>query len=441
MRGGRDRSKWRTDAIGLLAKLTFWRQIGSQDVPYICRGHVLNFKEQWQAAMEVQLGKLQDTKAYEIRLKPPSGSTNLPGKSQKFKLDTGAGHGFCFGLGDMAYPNHQIQELLAELRAEFSASQHVPPMTLQNLPVEILCIIIRFIGSDLLRKQEACCLSVCKRWYAIAKPLLLEDLKLSATQLVRAPHDVHPQLRIFLRQLTLDVCAPKGWPAEQDIVKLNEILTSLIERNNHLASFTFRVRSEFAPIIPLTRYASWDPTRFLSVLDTSNLSHLVIDTFGSEMINAMHLCPQLAHQIPSLKSVRLRMRRICRRILEFPQSDSVMPSQIESLVINLSIPNFYGFTDGFSCHCTELRLQSELHNEMITTGTEIVKQTPRLKVFKIVSYGHRFPLLETVVMNCITGIKTIIPGRWRWGDEEDPEPDPVFTTWATGRDLSSWAEY
>lgn len=315
-------------------------------------------------------------------------------------------------------------------------------MTLQNLPVEILCIIIRFIGSDLLRKQEACCLSVCKRWYAIAKPLLLEDLKLSATQLVRAPHDVHPQLRIFLRQLTLDVCAHKGWPTEQDVVKLNEILTSLIERNNHLASFTFRVRSEFDPIIPLTRYASGDPTRFLSVLGTSNLSHLVIDTFGSEMRGAMHLCPQLAHQIPSLKSVRLRMRRICRRILEFPQSDSVMPSQIESLVINLSIPNVYGFTDGFSCHCTELRLQSELHNEMITTGTEIVKQTPRLKVFKIVSYGHRFPLRETVVMNCITGIKTIIPGRWRWGDEEDPEPDnPVYTTWATGRDLSSWAEY
>lgn len=80
MRGGRDRSKWRTDAIGLLAKLTFRRRIGSQDAPYICRGHVLNFKEQWQAAMEVQLGKLQDTKAYEIRLKPPSGSTNLPGK-------------------------------------------------------------------------------------------------------------------------------------------------------------------------------------------------------------------------------------------------------------------------------------------------------------------------------------------------------------------------
>lgn len=46
MRGGRDRSKRRTDAIGLLAKLTFRRRIGSQDAPYICRGHVLNFKEQ-----------------------------------------------------------------------------------------------------------------------------------------------------------------------------------------------------------------------------------------------------------------------------------------------------------------------------------------------------------------------------------------------------------
>ncbi|OQE94262.1 hypothetical protein PENNAL_c0004G09995 [Penicillium nalgiovense] len=309
--------------------------------------------------------------------------------------------------------------------------QHIPPMMLQTLPVEIICTIIRFIGSDQLRKQEACCLSVCKRWYAIAKPLLLEDLKLSATQLVHAPHNVQPKLRTFLRHLTLDVHGPKGWPAEQDITKLNEILTLLVERNNRLASFTLRVRSEFDPASPLTprqRYSSWDPTRFLSILGTSNLSHLVIDTFGSELSSAIHLCPQLALQIPSLKSVRLRMRRICRQILEFPQGDNVIRSQLESLVINLSVPSVDQFFARFSRHCTEPGLSSELYDEMITTGTEIARQTPRLKVFKIVCYRHRIVCSDTVVMNCITGIKTMIPGSWAWGDEGDPEPDPLILT-------------
>ncbi|OQE20280.1 hypothetical protein PENFLA_c012G03144 [Penicillium flavigenum] len=38
------------------------------------------FKGKWHEAMEVQLGKLRDAKAYEIVPKPPAGSTILPGK-------------------------------------------------------------------------------------------------------------------------------------------------------------------------------------------------------------------------------------------------------------------------------------------------------------------------------------------------------------------------
>jgi hypothetical protein len=39
-----------------------------------------DFKDKWHEAMTVQLGKLQDAKAYEIVSKPPPGSTVLPGK-------------------------------------------------------------------------------------------------------------------------------------------------------------------------------------------------------------------------------------------------------------------------------------------------------------------------------------------------------------------------
>ncbi|KXG47474.1 uncharacterized protein PGRI_013440 [Penicillium griseofulvum] len=298
-------------------------------------------------------------------------------------------------------------------------------MTLQTLPLEILCMIIRFIGSDQLRKQEACGLLVCKLWYEVAKPLLLEDLKLSATQLVQVPDNVYPKLKAFLRELTIDVHGPEDWPAERDIAKFNEILTSLVERSNHLASLTLHVRSQFDldnPLAPRQQYIStWDPTQFLTVLGTSNLSHLVIDTYGSEMSNAVHICPLLALQMPSLKSVRLRLCRICPQILEFPRGDSAIPSQIESLIINLSLQNVDRFSAGFSHHCTEPRRALDLYKEMTTTGIEIAKQNPSLKVFKILC--HRHPYSDTMTMNCITGVKTILDGTWDWGDEGVSEPD------------------
>ncbi|KAJ5529142.1 hypothetical protein N7527_002535 [Penicillium freii] len=311
-------------------------------------------------------------------------------------------------------------------------------MTLQTLPLEILCMIIRFIGSDHLRKQEACCLLVCKWWYEVAKPLLLEDLKLSATQLVHAPDHVYPKLRAFLRQLIVDVHGPRDWPAEQDIAKLNAILTSLVE-GNHLASFTLHVRSQFDsenPLAPRQQYIStWNPTRFLNVLGTSKLSHLVIDTYGSEMSSAIHICPHLALQIPSLRSVRVRMCRICPQILEFPQGDSAIPSQIESLLINLSLQDVDRFSAGFSHHCTEPRRALDLYNEMITTGTEIANKTPSLKVFKILCHKH--PSSNTMTMNCITGVKTILAGAWDWGDDGVSEPEAVSPAHFSSTDSDS----
>jgi hypothetical protein len=50
--------------MGLLAKLTLWRRIESQDAPYIRRGHAISSKEHWHVVMEVQLCKLQDAKAH-----------------------------------------------------------------------------------------------------------------------------------------------------------------------------------------------------------------------------------------------------------------------------------------------------------------------------------------------------------------------------------------
>ncbi|KAJ5952248.1 uncharacterized protein N7479_010661 [Penicillium vulpinum] len=298
-------------------------------------------------------------------------------------------------------------------------------MTLQNLPLEILCMIIRFIGKDQLRKQGASCLTVCKLWYQIAKPILLEDLRFSVLRFVLAPNHVYPNLRTFLRRLTIDVYGPEDWSTkEEDIVKLNEILISLFERNDHLASFTLRVCKQFEiSLVPRQHpLSTWNPIRFLNALGTSKLSHLVVDTYGSQLSRAIHICPQLALRIPSLRSLRIRMYRICPKILELPQGDS--PSQIESIIINLSHQHVYRVSAMYSSHCTERRGGLGLYNDMIIKGTEIAKQTPSLKVLEVMC--HMYPCWDMTTMNCITGIETIIAGARDWGNEGEKLHPPIL---------------
>lgn len=159
-------------------------------------------------------------------------------------------------------------------------------------------------------------------------------------------------------------------------------------------------------------------------------------TYGSEMNSAIHICPQLALQIPSLRSVRLRMCRICPQIFEFRQGDSAMPLQIESIIINLSLQDVDRFSAGFSHHCNEPRRALSLYSEMIATGTEIAKQTPSLKVFKILCHKH--PTSDTMTMNCITGIRTILAGAaWDWGDEGESDPGEWVSSSSSDSDSSS----
>ncbi|KAJ5782940.1 hypothetical protein N7457_004714 [Penicillium paradoxum] len=299
-------------------------------------------------------------------------------------------------------------------------------MTLQTLPIEILYAIIRFIGSDELRKQEGCGLLICKLWYKIARPVLLADLRLSATQLVQAPESADRKIRTYCRILTIDINGSGDWPGEHDIDKLNSKLNSLVDGNNYLRSFTLRARSHFDPAHPLAprkQYITkWNPTEFFNMLGTSKLSHLVIDTYGSEMSGAVHICPRLGLQIPALRSVRLRMRSICPHIFGFSQGDSALPGNIECIIINLSLKDTDRFSTAFSHHCTEPRSAWNLYDEMITVGTEVAKKTPSLKVCKILCHKHPWP--DMMTMDCITGAKTVLVGdTWDWGDEGVPDPD------------------
>lgn len=277
-------------------------------------------------------------------------------------------------------------------------------MPLQSLPVEILCIILRRIGNSQLRKQ----LLACKWWYKLAKPILLEELTVSANQLIRLPEQAlakyHYQL--FLRLLKIDLHGTTDWPVNQDN-ELDRILNSLIRDGHRLTSFTLRARSQFDPAEPLAprhHYLSmWSPARPLDDLQVSKISNLEIDTCGSDFEREVHVCPRLALVIPHMRNVRLRMHSICPQIFDW-KGYGPSPPKTEIFIVNISLMERNRFSAGFSHHCTEPKNAWALYNDMVHAAEELAKQilgSSNLKVLRILCHKH--PWLEAMVKDCITG--------------------------------------
>lgn len=291
-------------------------------------------------------------------------------------------------------------------------------MPLQNLPVEIIYKILHIVGSHELRKQK----TVCKWWYTLAEPILLETVILTATLLTQMTEQRHAKLRVWVKSLIVDMCRFEHWPDEKGNGALDDILMLQYCR---LSSFSFRAHIEHAgvPLAPRINYLSkWSPARFLNAPWLSKLSELEIDTCGSEFKNGIHVCPKLALKIPRLQYVRLRMLRICPEIFDLQSQDSARPSKIKSIIIKVSFKEMDRFTAGFSTHCTESKGGRVLYNDMVRTATEMVKQTQSLKVLNILI--HNFPK-EMVVKDCIAGTKMLISDErdWDWSDKGWECPD------------------
>lgn len=188
------------------------------------------------------------------------------------------------------------------------------------------------------------------------------------------------KLRIFLKWLAIDVCGIEDWPAEKGNEELDEILSLLMCRCCHLTSFTLRAHGQFDPAQPLAprhhHYLSmWSPARLLDALWASKLLELEIDTCGSELKNEIHVCPQLALKIPSLRSVRLRMHKICPQIFDLQHEEGARSSKIESIIINLSLKETDCLSAGYRSHCTGSRRAWALFDDMVMTANEMLSKT------------------------------------------------------------------
>lgn len=291
-------------------------------------------------------------------------------------------------------------------------------MPLQNLPLEIIYMILRLVGSGSLRKQEACCLLVSKWWYTLVKPILFEDLDLYANRLKRIPQNEITNLGRYLQLLTIHMEPTSDQRANED---LNNSFGRLLPHCTQMKTFTFSAASYFDPAklyIPSTNYLGlWSPESLLNMLQFSILSDLTIDTCGSDFNTGVHVCPQIALKLPSLRSIRLRMRRICPLVFELKQN-----SKIHSVIINLSLKENDRFHAQFTRHCTESYTPYELNDSMVMAATKMAKSLTSITMLRILCHKH--PYLEMVTTDCINGSQMVLSddGKWDWKNWSDDGP-------------------
>lgn len=331
-------------------------------------------------------------------------------------------------------------------------------MPLQALPIEIVCMIFRVVGSQQLLKT----ILVCKWWHNIAVPIALEDIVLSADSLIALPKEAHVKIATYVRRISIVL-----YGAGDELAKHNRKLSEktptnvewsdalvhrlvkfreLLPQCNSLDFFSLSLRTPWNPSNPMAipdDYLSlWSPTKLIDVFQATNLSHLVIDTCGSEIQD--HACPAIALEISSLRSIRLRMRKICPRVLSLQatqdsrqnalaqsaheqRKEPVALAKLESIIINLSRIDNGRRSTAYSQHCTETKRGWELFDDMVIAASETANEFPTLQVVRVLCHKH--PWTRMVSKDCISGTKMLISddidGDWDWSDDGPIDPDEV----------------
>ncbi|KAL5335480.1 hypothetical protein BJX70DRAFT_375120 [Aspergillus crustosus] len=116
--------------------------------------------------------------------------------------------------------------------------------------------------------------------------------------------------------------------------------------------------------------------------------------------------------IPSLRSLRLRMPRICPDVLNWhEQEDTCKPRnwtrepRIKILIISLTRGD--DMWDRFCHHCTTHNPSNNpesgfaLHSEMVMRATQLATRLPRAEMVRIIRPSE--PAADDLVHDCITG--------------------------------------
>ncbi|KAF7197000.1 hypothetical protein HII31_01425 [Pseudocercospora fuligena] len=307
--------------------------------------------------------------------------------------------------------------------------------TLLCLPTELLNLILEEIGGRELRRSRQTGdgprwraherLSICREWYALARPVYLSGLGTSAVRLYAsnlkqlddklgyAGHRklMHKNTRSMSIRLLghfwdenfASECehlarGENGWDEREDrqnempdgfnlkkpecqaaIARWRdvELEPRLDELFGDIHNFTALEHLDFtASSDPDRRGQDWDYIHISTVLRlvrnlpfSHDLKSLTLDLCGTRLKGDdghVHLCEELANVIPCIEDVRLRMINICPTIFSTP--NDVGDIRLKSLVIKLHLPTEFEHTlDQTSEPCFQMRAfsnQFRLHEHL-----------------------------------------------------------------------------
>ena len=240
-------------------------------------------------------------------------------------------------------------------------------MGLLSLPLQLMIIIFHLVGLDEFRASPGL-LTVCRAWYRIVQPLILQDLTFSAATLQSFVYSAYPSiqrrselLQTHVRTVSIDVTNIRGpqkgprpgerfehvlfhdWCSEMGRVlrDFNPLLYNLTA----LTSFSLTVFHNWQPKCAKSGHAYWQPwlgsfavTQLLNYLPTSALTSLKLDLCHSTITprqKGAHICPSVAFHLPTLRHLYLRLERICPLAIMVKKRGPKLP--LKSLVINLSL--------------------------------------------------------------------------------------------------------
>jgi hypothetical protein len=238
-----------------------------------------------------------------------------------------------------------------------------PPSSIDRLSTEILTAIfvqirnlgeIHYLGS---------CLRVSKHWYSIILPVLYRDVTLTNDKIIPfcQKHDESyygyvRSLSISIRPISLKkpsqideatrVMMAQGRKNELESSVAKTLwfyvicyITARIHKMRMLATFSLTLSNKvhvphfFIPTEAITMLVDSLPPACIN---------LEIDTMGEELWGRStqappHICSSIAHILPRLKNLRLRLGQICPSALGFISLDSVPKAapKLETCLINL----------------------------------------------------------------------------------------------------------
>ncbi|KAJ3492585.1 hypothetical protein NLG97_g5292 [Lecanicillium saksenae] len=314
-------------------------------------------------------------------------------------------------------------------------------MSINNLPPEVLAQITGWLGHRFFRKDVAR-LTVSKKWYALARPVLFQTLDLGAFSLHRLAQKIGKRaidtvfshvIEINLHLQGCDDWIPlaEGDGSFDQVQRIADnwtyrlsgdlyILGKTMQRFTKLRRISFTAWQEDSHGrfgVPQRPYLG--EMAILGVVCAKNITSLDVDIGGTPFIREPwasnpHLCKRIRETLQGLRRLRIRSVFICPAILVAPTSTEERHS-LENVIVNLSLSNMAASDTSYRySSCCEQSSNDVLNlaESMELQAKELAAALAHPKIIRVIS--HTFPGLQTRAFDAITGRRYKLEDLKHW---------------------------